>query len=604
MRPQSLLLVALGASSLHIPIQDLESHLLPKHSSNLHLSPLPDRNLRPRQSCENTPTSRNCWGDFSIDTNYYDVTPNTGRTVEYWLSVQQGPCAPDGVQRTCMTFNGTIPGPTLFADWGDTIVIHVTNNMETNGTAIHWHGLRQSSSVLYDGVPGVTQCPIAPGTSLTYRFRVTQYGSTWYHSHFSLQYSEGLFGGMIFNGPATADYDEDLGVLFLQDWSHTESFTLWNTAKLGAPPSLETGLVNGTNTWDCTTQDPGNPSCTSGGSKKEIIFTPGTKYRVRLVNVAIDGKFQFSIDGHSLTVIANDLVPIVPFTTDSLEITIGQRYDVIVEANATPGDYWLRAGWIQTCSMNNNPANMTAIIRYDASSTSNPTSTSTVTPSTNCLDEPAANLVPHLSLDVTNPTSNITREDLSFVFDSYFKWTINTSSLLLDWAHPTLENILDGTSIFPTEYNVVQVQPTTGTSNGSIPEWAVLVIQDVSNIGLAHPIHLHGHDFWILSQTPAAQFDPATSPGSFDLTNPPRRDVATLPGNGYLAIAFLLDNPGAWLTHCHIAWHASQGLSLEFVESQEDIVVSAGDEAVFRSTCDAWRSWELSNPFEQDDSGI
>jgi len=116
-----------------------------------------------------------------------------------------------------MTFNGTIPGPTIIANWGDKIKVHVTNRMVNNGTAIHWHGVRQLNSLLADGVPGVTQCPIAPGESMTYEFRATQYGSSWYHSHFSLQYSEGLFGGMIINGPANGDYDEDLGTLLLQD---------------------------------------------------------------------------------------------------------------------------------------------------------------------------------------------------------------------------------------------------------------------------------------------------------------------------------------------------------------------------------------------------
>jgi hypothetical protein len=74
----------------------------------------------------------------------------------------------------CQTFNGTVPGPQIMADWGDTLVIHVTNNLPDNGTAIHWHGLRQLHSVEQDGVPGVTQCPIAPGKSMTYRFRVTR----------------------------------------------------------------------------------------------------------------------------------------------------------------------------------------------------------------------------------------------------------------------------------------------------------------------------------------------------------------------------------------------------------------------------------------------
>lgn len=415
--------------------------------------------LQPRQQgpCENTPESRNCWGDYSIETNYYDVIPETtGPPKEFWLSVEEGPCSPDGYNRTCMTFNGTVPGPTIIADWGDEVIIHVTNNMVSNGTSIHWHGLRMLNNVLNDGVPGVTQCAIPPRETMTYRFRVTQYGSTWYHSHFSLQYSEGLFGGMILRGPSTGNYDEDLGVLFLQDWPHIESFTLWHTAKLGAPPVMHTGLINGTNSFDCSGST--DPKCVGGGKKFETVFEPNKKYLIRLINVAVDGVFQFSIDGHSLTVVAHDLVAIDPYVTDSVELTIGQRYDVIVEANATPGDYWIRSGWNLNCANNRNAANITGIVRYDASSTADPQSESNVVASTSCLGEPIAKASPHLKLDVENIGGGVVLEDLSTDFDDYFKWTINTSSLLIDWSDPTMGQIFEGKSLFPTEYNVVAVE--------------------------------------------------------------------------------------------------------------------------------------------------
>lgn len=122
---------------------------------------------------------------------------------------------------------------------------------------------------------------------------------------------------------------------------------------------------------------------------------------------------------------------------------------------------------------------------------------------------------------------------------------------------------------------------------------------DLQDHRLAHPFHLHGHDFWILAAETGI-FDGNTS--SFKTANPPRRDTTTLPGNGYLAIAFMLDNPGAWLAHCHIAWHASQGLSLEFVESQSQISVSETDRRVFDETCASWEAW--TPVWEQDDSGI
>jgi hypothetical protein len=86
--------------------------------------------------------------------------------------------------------------------------------------------------------------------------------------------------------------------------------------------------------------------------------------------------------------------------------------------------------------------------------------------------------------------------------------------------------------------------------------------------------------------------------------NPPRRDVASLPGNGYLAIAFKKDNPGSWLVHCHIAWHASQGLALQFVESESDIAVSMTDTAAFEDTCSAWDDYTPTEFYMQDDSGI
>ncbi len=120
-------------------------------------------------------------------------------------------------------------------------------------------------------------------------------------------------------------------------------------------------------------------------------------------------------------------------------------------------------------------------------------------------------------------------------------------------------------------------------------------------LSLYHPIHLHGHDFWVISQA-IGTFDLETS--DLNLINPPRRDVATLPGNGYLAIAFKKDNPGSWLLHCHIAWHASQGLAMQFVESESEIAVSLTDTAAFEDVCAAWDTYSSTEVFSQDDSGI
>lgn len=268
---------------------------------------------------------------------------------------------------------------------------------------------------------------------------------------------------MIINGPATADYDEDLGMLFLSDWGHTPACQLWDTAKLGAPPTLETGLVNGTNTCDCS--DSTDANCIGGGKKFETVFESGKKYRIRVINTAIEAHFEFSIDGHNLTVIWNDLVPIVPYETESLVVSIGQRYDVIVEASAAVDNYWLRAGWVTACSINGNPTNITGIVRYDNTSTANPTSTG-ITIGSSCGDEPLESLVPYLAMNVGNFSDDaVSEEALNFAFGSYFTWTINDTSLYLNWSNPTILRIFNDEQIWPTDYNVLPINVLSLLSN-------------------------------------------------------------------------------------------------------------------------------------------
>lgn len=91
----------------------------------------------------NMPNNRVAWCNYSIDTDYENIVPDTGETREYWFDVDEVTIAPDGYPRPVMAVNGTIPGPTLFANWGDNVVVHVTNHLEQalNGSSIHWHGM-------------------------------------------------------------------------------------------------------------------------------------------------------------------------------------------------------------------------------------------------------------------------------------------------------------------------------------------------------------------------------------------------------------------------------------------------------------------------------
>jgi FtsP/CotA-like multicopper oxidase with cupredoxin domain len=97
-----------------------------------------------------------------------------------------------------------------------------------------------------DGTNGVTECPLAPGGTRTYTFLCTQFGTTWYHSHYSDQYSDGAVGTIIINGPATSNYDTDLGTMTLSDWFYRTAFEVQATLA-GAGPAGDNVLINGTN---------------------------------------------------------------------------------------------------------------------------------------------------------------------------------------------------------------------------------------------------------------------------------------------------------------------------------------------------------------------
>jgi hypothetical protein len=73
--------------------------------------------------CVNSASDRSCWGDYSLSTDYYDVdaVPDTGVVREYWFNIVNGTAAPDGIERVVLTVNGSVPGPTIIADWGDTV---------------------------------------------------------------------------------------------------------------------------------------------------------------------------------------------------------------------------------------------------------------------------------------------------------------------------------------------------------------------------------------------------------------------------------------------------------------------------------------------------
>lgn len=322
----------------------------------------------------------------------------------YDFNISRGVIAPDGYEKSVILVNGQFPGPLIEANWGEYIEVRVHNNIvdepQAEGTVLHWHGFLQTKSPWEDGVPGVTQCPIAPGKSFTYKFRAELYGTSWYHSHYSAQYSGGLFGPIVVYGPSNVKYDVDLGPIMvngkfkplparqgkiphshflLLDWWHKDYFTV--VEEVMAPDFQgrtfsDNNLINGRMNFNCSTVDAGDTTnCTNNAGLSKFKFQPGKTHRLRFINSGSEGVQRISIDGHKMTVVANDFVEIKPYDTTVVTVGIGQRVDVVVKADGDPRSaYWLRAN-MTSCSTAKQPLAMAAIYYDKADSSSTPKST-------------------------------------------------------------------------------------------------------------------------------------------------------------------------------------------------------------------------------------
>ncbi|KAL8386875.1 hypothetical protein RB595_010323 [Gaeumannomyces hyphopodioides] len=632
-------------------------------------------------SC-NTPSDRSCWvldPSFDIHTDWAVRFPETGVVRQYDFAITEVDnfVGGDGqVKNKAMLINGQFPGPTIEADWGDRIQINVVNNLQTNGTGIHWHGMFQMNNNVNDGVGGVTECPIPPrGGTRMYELLATQYGTGWYHSHFSVQYGNGVLGAMVVRGPASANYDVDLGAYTIADWYYDGADEIAarvanpNTPSVpgmpGSPPPSDNLLFNGTNV----------AAHGGGGSYARTALQQGNVHLLRLVNPSVDNSYSVSLTGHSLTIVATDYVPVAPRSVSSVFMGIGQRYDVLIHADQVPGDYFLNVTFSQStqCGASRNPS-PAAIFSYvpgpasqaaaaqpapptrrqeaagdgapsgqvgGGSSTEaglfrpkkpkkpkNPETSPSPVPIP--LPKPAPAAPPHAEVmdsrcvDLRDLTPIVQRKVPLELFEPGSQssldlemkvvegkaarvfWTVNRSPINVSWNEPTLSRVGAGSfEGIGTSANVVKI-PTADS-------WSFWVIQNMSPV--PHPMHLHGHDLVLVgqSQPPAdplsadarpRAYDDSTDRATLTPNNPTRRDTTMLPAYGWIVLAFETNNPGAWLFHCHLAWHVSQGLSVQYLERPGEIA-GAMDLGSTESNCEAWRAfYPQKAQFRQHDSGI
>lgn len=432
--------------------------------------------------------------------------PVTNVTREYDFTISRGRISADGVLRDVILINNQFPGPTIEANWGDWIQVTVHNDIKTpeEGTSLHWHGQLQRTTPWEDGVPSIGQCPIAPGHSFTYRFQAELHGTSWYHAHYSSQFTAGVVGALIVHGPTSMDYDVDVGPIMLTDWYHIPYFSIVENA-VGTdlsviPPMSDSVLINGRGRFDCGDRSYDSSSewlgsnlesnitwtCVEDAPLAAFRFTSGLVHRLRLINHGANGVQKFSIDHHNLTIIATDYVPNVPYTTDVVTLGVGQRADVLVVAADTPNAaIWMRtsAPGGQPCGGANHPETKAAIYYEDADTSIEPTTTSSAAfNGSACVNDPLTLTTPDFAI---TPSNNTQQQDIGLALElnstGNFEFQVNGQRYHANFNIPLMKHVQDGNMTFEPEWNVYNF----GDSSSSV------ILNVTNNMPLTHPVSLH-----------------------------------------------------------------------------------------------------------------
>lgn len=209
-------------------------------------------------------------------------------------------------------FNGQVPGPTIEAEVGDTIVVELANAL-SEPTTIHWHGLRIPASM--DGTETV-QRAVQPGERFEYRFVVPDAGTFWYHSHVNEteQLERGLYGALVVRGRDEPVFDRERVVL-LDDLKLDESGEI---APFGDPHEHHAGRE-------------GEVRLVNGRQEPELEIAAGQVERWRVVNVANTRYVRLSIGGRPFALVGTD-GGLLTHAVDATEILLspGERVDLAV----------------------------------------------------------------------------------------------------------------------------------------------------------------------------------------------------------------------------------------------------------------------------------
>jgi FtsP/CotA-like multicopper oxidase with cupredoxin domain len=407
-------------------------------------------------------------------------------------------------------YDGRVPGPEIRVRQGERLRVVVENRLPED-TTVHWHGIRLPNAM--DGVPHVTQKPIAPGGHFTYEFECPDAGTYWYHPHQSSaeQVGRGLSGALIVEERDPVEVDRDITWL-LSDWR------LLKDASISGDFRNMHDVAHGGRI--------GNVVTVNGAVRDTFEVRAGERIRLRLINAANARIFALEFEGHAPKVIALDGQPVEPHEPPNGRVVLGpaMRADLIVDLTGAPGQSFRVVDRFYA-SLNYRLLNLVYSEEPPLRASS---ARDHIRPPANPIAEPALDAAERHKIvlrggmmgQMRSAILDGKRADIRTLFQNGLAWAINGVAARGHVHEPLL----------------------TWSLNRSY------VIEMVNETAWHHPMHLHGHSFRVLSRngqpTPYKEW----------------QDTVLLAPRERVEIALVADNPGDWMFHCHILEHQEGGM--------------------------------------------
>ncbi|WP_417728454.1 multicopper oxidase family protein [Roseovarius sp.] len=414
-------------------------------------------------------------------------------------------------------YGGAVPGPEIRVRQGDRLRIAVENALDED-TTVHWHGLRVPNAM--DGVPHLTQAPIAPGETFTYEFDALDAGTFWYHPHQRSfeQVGRGLYGALIVEEETPPRADREL-VWVLDDWRLTQDAAI--AADFGGFHDMShAGRL-------------GNTVTINGRIPDAVPVRTGERIRLRLINAANARIFALDFGDLAPQVIALDGQPVTPHAPLDPRgwVVIGpaMRVDLMLDMAGTPGE--------------------TVTITDRFFSDQNFGVVDLAYAETPLRDSPpdwdmalAPNPLPEPDI------ARARRHEVTFtggMMGGMVERQMGIESRESMMGGGMMGRMHDGSIWF---VNGVAAEGHILDPMLTLERDASHVIAMTNATAFHHPIHLHGHSFRVLSRngTPTAHRE--------------WQDTVLIAPRERVEIAFVADNPGDWMFHCHILEHQAGGM--------------------------------------------